>query len=60
MKVEIVEPSNYLVERLVDLLGEDRRDEAKDLVYDYHKVLREQIMSQGQTIMEDVLTRGIR
>lgn len=48
-----------LVESIVEMVGEDRRVEVENLVYDYKKELKARILRQGQTVIEDVLARSI-
>lgn len=59
MEARIVTESDALVERIVEMVGEDRRCEVENLVYDYKKELKARILRQGQTVIEDVLARGI-
>ena len=51
--------ADTLVERIVEMVGEVRRVEVENLVYDYKKELKARILRQGQTVIEDVLVRGI-
>ena len=51
--------SDALVERIVEMVGDDRRVEVENMVYDYKKDLKARILRQGQTVIEDVLARGI-
>ena len=59
MEVRIVTESDALVERIVEMVGEDRRVEVENLVYDYKKELKARILRQGQTAIEDILARWI-
>jgi hypothetical protein len=59
MEVRIVTESDALVERIVEMVGEVRRDEVENMVYDYKKELKARILRQGQTVIEDILARGI-
>ena len=59
MEVRIVTEADTLVERIVEMVGEDRRVEVENLVYDYKKELKARILRQGQTVIEDILVRGI-
>lgn len=59
MESRIVTESDALVERIVEMVGEDRRGEVENLVYDYKKELKARILRQGQTVIEDILARGI-
>ena len=59
MEVRIVTESDALVERIVEMVGEDRRVEVENMVYDYKKELKARILRQGQTVIEDILARGI-
>ena len=59
MNATIMTESDALVERIVEMVGEDRRDEVENLVYDYKKELKARILRQGQTAIEDILARGI-
>lgn len=59
MEARIVTESDALVERIVEMVGEDRRGEVENLVYDYKKELKARILRQGQTVIEDILARGI-
>lgn len=51
--------SDALVGRIVEMVGEDRRGEVENLVHDYKKELKARILRQGQTVIEDILARGI-
>lgn len=59
MEAKIVTESDALVERIVEMAGEGRRCEVENMVYDYKKELKARILRQGQTVIEDILARGI-
>lgn len=59
MEARIVTESDALVERIVEMVGEGRRCEVENLVHDYKKELKARILRQGQTVIEDILARGI-
>ena len=59
MNATIMTEADTLVERIVEMVGEDRRVEVENLVYDYKKELKARILRQGQTVIEDILARGI-
>ena len=51
--------ADTLVERIVEMVGEYRRVEVDNLVYDYKKELKARILRQGHTAIEDILARSI-
>lgn len=59
MEARIVTESDALVERIVEMVGEGLRCEVENLVHEYKKELKARILRQGQTVIEDVLARGI-
>ena len=59
MEATIMTEADTLVERIVEMVGEYRRGEVENLVYDYKKELKARILRQGQTAIEDILVRGI-
>ena len=60
MNATIVTEADTLVERIVEMVGEDRRVEVENLVYDYKKELKARILRRGLTAIEDILVRGIQ
>ena len=59
MEATIMTEADTLVERIVEMVGEVRRVEVENMVYDYKKELKARILRQGQTAIEDILARGI-
>jgi hypothetical protein len=59
MEARIVTESDALIERIVEMVGEGRRCKVENMVYDYKKELKARILRQGQTVIEDILARGI-